>query len=273
MANLSAPDYGPPVPPGPVRMQYMLSYKFIFENPDWKMTLLWGTLCLLSTQVIPLVGQLILVGYECEVLEVLHRTGGSRYPAFQINRFADYLARSIVPTLVGVLVSLPFVLLIGVVAIVAMIGIVVASQWEVSEQIAFQTMAVVQIVTVLLLFLLGFIWMLFITPFSLRACLTQEFQSSFNLKWAADFFRKTWPEMSLSLLFFIVTMSILCGLGLLALCIGAFVAFMVVSLADTHLYFQLYGVYLSRGGQPLPLRPGPLLAALPAAAPPPGDLT
>src|SRR3954470_19523903 len=114
MGSDSQVDFGRVVPPGSARMLYLQSYKYVFERPDWTATVLWGFACTLSTQIVPIVGQMVFAGYECEVLETLHRTGGASYPAFDIRRFADYLARSIPPLLVGVLTSIPFALLVAV---------------------------------------------------------------------------------------------------------------------------------------------------------------
>jgi uncharacterized membrane protein len=42
--------------------------------------------------------------------------------------------------------------------------------------------------------------------------------------------------------------------GLLVFCVGMYVALALVTLANAHIYFQLYQVYLSRGGKPIPLK-------------------
>ena len=48
---------------------------------------------------------------------------------------------------------------------------------------------------------------------------------------------------------------VLVGLGMLALCIGMYFALVVVYFCWLHLHKQLYHLYLSRGGEPVPLSP------------------
>jgi hypothetical protein len=261
------PGEGQLTKPDPFRMQYFQSYRFIFENPGWFMTVVWGFLCMLSTQLIPLVGQMVFAGYECEVLETLHRTGGARYPAFDINRFADYLVRSIPPLLVNLLISLPFAILFGVAYVGGIVATLVAAESNASENVSLLAVTLIGVSTVFLLLTLMFLWMFVITPFSLRACLSQDFAGSLNFRWALDVYRKTWLETTLAIQFFLVTMFIFSIFGFLALCIGSFAAFVIVCLSETHLYYQLYQVFLARGGEAIPLRPvrAPPVARLPPA--------
>src|SRR5215813_356252 len=84
-------------------LELMRAYHYIFENPNWGMNVLWGFLCLLSTQLIPFLGQLVFLGYQFEVIESLCLTSGTRYPDFDISRFGDYLGRSIWPFLMMLL--------------------------------------------------------------------------------------------------------------------------------------------------------------------------
>src|SRR5690242_1418081 len=92
------------------RIEYMRSYQYVFESPNWTMNIVWGFLCLISTMIIPVVGQLVLLGYQFEILEVLLRTQGARYPDFDANRFADYLGRSIWPFLVALVLMIPMII-------------------------------------------------------------------------------------------------------------------------------------------------------------------
>src|SRR5262245_14760668 len=105
---------------GPFAIEYMRSYNYIFENPNWVMNVLWGFLCILSTALIPILGQLVLMGYQYEVVESLFLARGTRYPDFDINRFADYLGRSIWPFLVSLIVGLVLAPVIVILALLLM---------------------------------------------------------------------------------------------------------------------------------------------------------
>src|SRR5690606_25574959 len=82
---------------GTRRLQYGEMFGFAFTNPNWAMNLLWGSACLLIAYFIPILPQLVLSGYLWEVLEKRHRRETDSYPDFDINRFSDYLTRSIWP--------------------------------------------------------------------------------------------------------------------------------------------------------------------------------
>jgi hypothetical protein len=85
-----------PKPPAGPRgsMEYMQSFHYLFESEKWIANFLWGGLALLTTSVIPVAGQLVLMGYMFEIVEVLlcnpPRKG---YPDFDPNRIMDYLKR------------------------------------------------------------------------------------------------------------------------------------------------------------------------------------
>lgn len=81
--------------PGTRRLQYGEMFGFAFTNPNWPTNVLWGTGCLLIAYIIPLLPQLLLSGYLWEVIEKRHRRETDSYPDFDINRFTDYLMRSI----------------------------------------------------------------------------------------------------------------------------------------------------------------------------------
>src|SRR5258706_15132623 len=184
-------DFGPAVPPGRARILYFQSYKYIFERPDWVATVLWGLACNVSAQVVHLVGQMVFAGYECEVIATLHRSGGASYPAFDIGCFADYLARSIPPLLVSVLTSIPFFLMVMAVYGSGVVGVLVAADSDAGENLNTLMVTGIGLATIFMILFVTFLWMFLGVPFSLRACLSQEFASSFDIGWALDFFRKT----------------------------------------------------------------------------------
>ena len=75
-------------------LEYMRAVNYVFESPKWFANLLWGSLCLISTQIIPVVGQLVWVGYQFEIVEeLLCRPPRKGYQDFDANRFKDYLMR------------------------------------------------------------------------------------------------------------------------------------------------------------------------------------
>jgi hypothetical protein len=253
-------------------MQYMRSYNYIFENPNWLMNVVWGGLCFLSATVIPYVGQLVYLGYQIEVLEALTLNRGTRYPDFDINRFGDYLGRSIWPflaALVAGLVMVPVMLILMFVTIFGCAGIGAAvggggGNGEIGGIIAMLGMILGFLLTMAIAIGMNIVVM----PMMIRAGLAQEFGAAFEFGWIKDFLKKTWVEMILAMLFLGITSLLLSLLGMLACFVGLFAVIPIVSLAQAHLWYQLYMLYLSRGGTPVPLKPQTPPVTQPAYVPP-----
>lgn len=235
-------------------LEYMRAYNYIFENPNWTTNVLWGFLCLVSSSFIPVVGQLVFMGYQYEVLEALCLSRGTRYPDFSSDRFGEYLGRGIWPflvALVGGLVIAPIALVLYFVGFAIAMGGIAAGGDDLGPIIA-----MILIPLVILLFgtvVLGLSCLLM--PMLIRAGLMQDFGQGFNMGWALDFLKKTWLEILLSSLFMAVTGMLLNMLGMLAFCIGMYASLAIAMLAQAHFYFQIYGIFLARGGEPIPLKP------------------
>ena len=60
--------------------------------------------------------------------------------------------------------------------------------------------------------------------------------------------------MLLSVLFFLVTSPFLGVAGLLLCCVGVYPAQAWILLAHYHVWFQLYDLFLQRGGEPIPTK-------------------
>ena len=59
-------------------MRYWRAYRYVFDSPHWLANLAYLSLCILSTHFIPVIGQLLVIGYACDVAETLHRQGHDR---------------------------------------------------------------------------------------------------------------------------------------------------------------------------------------------------
>jgi hypothetical protein len=238
------------------RMEYMRSFHFIFENPNWTANVMWCALCLLSTAIIPVIGQLILIGYLFEVIEAIHTRRTATYPDFKFDfdRLIEYLVRGFwvfLVQLVLTLVLLP-VVLGGVALIAVIIGVAGAGGGEEGAGIA----AMVAIpVSILVLFGLFILLNLYMVPITLRAGLSQEFAEAFNFSFMKQFVRLTWVEIIISGLFLFAAGFIAEVVGLLMFCVGIIFTMMIVYLMYAHLGLQLYELHLARGGEPIPLKP------------------
>jgi hypothetical protein len=107
---------------------------------------------------------------------------------------------------------------------------------------------------------------LLLVPITIRAGLSQEFNQTLKLAWIKDFLRKVGLQALLFNLFTMAIISVLLIPAYLACCVGIlFVGFYVMGPVLAHHHWQLYRLYLARGGEPIPLRP---LQMAPAFAPP-----
>lgn len=276
MSYMPLPSGMPPKPAvapmpalaGPSRVEYMRAYNYVFENPNWMTNILWLGLAMLIAGMVPGVGVLVyipLLGYGFEVVEALLANGGRGYPDVDMNRIERYFYRGLWPFLVGMIVSMVAMFVVLPLFYGAMIALVVAASAMGDSDAA----GIMLVIGLPFLFLLMFAAMAAVgvltMPFILRGGLSQDFAASFDFGWARDFLKRVGMDALFANLFLTITYMILLFLGLLVFCVGAYAAVAVAFLAWSHLMFQLYAVYLSRGGSPIPLKPEPPPPMMPPA--------
>ena len=209
---------------GSARMHYLRSYRFFFTCPHWAGNLLFVSM----SQMIPVVGPIVLLGYACEVLEGLHRRGEGNWPAFDFNRFGAYLARGLIP----LVVYLPVLFLAGIFAFFALL-VVRESRLPGRAVSLLMTLLIMGFVVLLVLGLV-------LVPLSLRASLTRELDVPASMEFVRDFLKRVWKEVLLVWLFALVTGQLLLVAGCLV-CIGVYPALVLGVCALHHLMYQLYG--------------------------------
>jgi len=242
---MSAPVMGPFKPIDKIEHMRMIHY--VFENPNWLMNILLAGLCVL----IPIIGGLIVLGYQFEAVVVLLSTRGTRYPDFTFSRFAEYLVRGLWPFLVQLIAS--FVLMPLMCVAIGFPMLVVSAVASASGENAEGFVALLGMFVVgLFVALVSVLFSMLLMPLMLRAGVTQDFGQGFQIAWAVDFVKRTYKEMFLALLFLMVAGAVLSMLGLLACIVGVYFVLPIIFLAQAHLYFQLYLLFLSRGGTPIP---------------------
>jgi hypothetical protein len=253
---LPAPALGKPQPQHPdlYEIEYLRSYNYIFENPNWVQNVLWGALCALSTVLIPVLGQLVVMGYVYECIQVLFQTRGRQYPDFDFNRLGEYLSRSIGPFVVSIVLVVPMVLLLYAGMFAIGIGAVAAGA-AAGEEVGPIIGAVVFFGGLAAMVLAFQVVQFLLHIMMLKAGLQQDIAAGFDIGWALDFFRRTWVEIILTTLFLGLTGMIVLLLSGLMLCVGMFAGIVVIMLAQAYVWYQLYALYLTRGGQPIPLKP------------------
>jgi hypothetical protein len=238
------------------RIEYFTALRFPRSRPDWVKNTLISCLFLL----IPVLNQLIVFGYAYEITEYLHRGLGPGYPQFDLKRFGAYVQRGVWPFIIAFIVQTILQPVMQVLLQGTMFGTMAA--FDASEETGTIVAAIVIPLVIVLLIALITLLTLFLTPLLMRAGLSQDFVQAFKFRWIVDFVKRMWVETILVNIFVIMTNIIALSLGCLAFCIGFFFMGMYMAIAGAHLNYQLYELYLARGGEPIPLKP------LPADVPP-----
>lgn len=229
-------------------MRYFRAYSFLFQSPNWATNLLFLSLCLL----IPILGQIVMAGYLFQVLEQMHRRGrDDEVPNFDFSHFLEYLLRGIWPFLADFVLGLVFTVpyLIGYVGILLLwVGV---DQQVVSQELAIAVTIVAAAVILILLFLM----VILRYPIVLRCGLQQDFAPGFSFRYVSNFMGLVGGKVLLSLLFLMVSGLVVLSAGLMLCCVGILPATALITAAQYHLFYQLYELYLQRGGEPIPLKP------------------
>ena len=231
-------------------MRYFEAYRFYFDSPKSWLNLLLGAVCIL----VPIAGPMVLMGWVFGVLERSPRQWGPGSD-FDANKLGKYISRGVWPLVVQIVVAVPVSMVFGLLWFTLFFGAVVTAGPQAGPPrfILF----VIPGYFIGIVFFAVLVQMISV-PLCLRAALMQDFAPAFNVTWVIDFIKRTWAEMLLSMLFFLVTSPFVALAGLFLCCVGYFPALALISLAQYHMWFQLYDLYLARGGESIPVRAQPV---------------
>ena len=217
------------------------------------MNLLLGGVCVL----VPIVGPMVVLGWLITGFWARQDVSFETFPDFDFSHFGKYLERGLWPFLVAFVVSMAFsivmVPLVWVLMIPTMLIGGLSSGNEPDAGTCFGAIAMILVILVFVVMI--FALMLVLVPLKIRASLTQDFGKSFDVVFVKRFLALTWKEIVLSSLFVMITGTLFVCLGIIIFCVGMYFATVLVYFSWTHLQKQLYAVYLSRGGEPVPLSP------------------
>jgi hypothetical protein len=234
-------------------LEYTRAVKFVLDSPNWIVNVLLATACNIVGAIIPILPGLVLIGYQCEMLEALAVRPQQTYPDFKMERIMDYLVRGLWPfviALIGSIVMIPVLLIIIGIPTLTM-GLLASAAGEDGAGVV---LAVMVPIIVILTIVTAIACNVVLVPFLLRAALTQDIGASLDLRFAKDFVRKMWKETILAGLFLIVVAIGAQIIGLLLFCIGVLFTVPFVQFAQVHLGLQLYRLYIARGGEKIPLK-------------------
>jgi hypothetical protein len=232
-------------------MKYNASITDFFKSPAWKNNMLLGAVAVL----IPIVGPLVLFGWHITCLWARgEKQDPVDFPAFNFDKFTKYLDRGLWPFLVNLVCSLvlvPVILILQIPMFLLFISPQTHSGHQQHTGLLIAAMVLFFVLYLVVLVLFNFIT----TPLLLRAIITQDFKAAFDLRFAKAFVTIVWKEILAVMVFMLGVSLCMMVITVITCYIGMFLAMPVVMFSWHHLQKQLYQLYLSRGGEAVPLSP------------------
>jgi hypothetical protein len=230
----------------------MDALRFTTSAPNGWTNILLCALLYLSTQIVPILGLIVMQGFFAEV----HRRLVLRHPApylrFEFSDLSQYLSRGVAPFVINLVIALPFAL-IGVamgVGFVLAVSAGAATAFGGNEELAL----VVGLGFASLCFIpFAVLWLALSNAAMTRAELTGELSKAFAFGELWSYAAKTWKRVLLTSIVMAFVSFGLLVLGLLACFVGIFVTLSIQFLAGLHVRWQIYNEYLLEGGEPIEL--------------------
>lgn len=222
-------------------MQYLQPFLYFVKKPKTGPTnVLIGCL----GPLIPIVGEMVLLGYRAEVSEELERDPDLKdHPDLKLDKLMVYLQRGVGPWLARLVFAMIFVWP----ALALAVGAGFGAHELISEPLfGFAVGAFV----FLLMMMVG---MTILWPMEYHAQVTKTFSPIKELAFAYRFARVCWFSTFVAVLMFNMLSGVLNLIGLLLLYIGLYPAYVIQQMAEQHIMTQLYLLYLEEGGEPIEL--------------------
>lgn len=222
-------------------MDYKTPYSYFLSREGGSKSLLLSSVAFGSTAVIPIVGQIVLMGYQAEVIEDLERDPDILdHDDFSFDHFSRYLSRGVWPFLMSLIVQMTaLVFFFAALAGGFALGWALNAPW-----VGFLTYLV-------LIFPLTLGLSMALLPMMLHVQLTQKLRVGAAFAFASRFLGKLWGQCLVTLFIHMVISSFIITGGLLLCCVGVYPAVVLVMMAQEHLTIQLYRMYLAEGGEPI----------------------
>ena len=259
------PAWRPPVPDTPEaapnlghRVSVMDALRFVFSTDDWKNNLLISSVFMF----IPLIGPIANTGWHAEIVQRLARRDPRPIPRLEFSDLMHYAARGAPAFFVAVVVMLPIMFLSYVVMFVGIFGGTAVASAVNEPAVLGVVWAIIGVFWLVLLFAMG----MFVHAAQARAELTESFGEAISPGKVLQFLGKTWGTLLVSTILLGLASVPIVLLGYLMCIFGLYPAIVLVTIAASHLRWQLYERYLLRGGEPFAIKPPQQLPSEAAAA-------
>jgi len=220
-------------------VQYLQPFLYFARKPKTGFSnVLLGCLA----PLIPVVGEVVLLGYRAEVSDQLKRDPDLRdHPDVSLDKLGLYLQRGVWPFVARLLFAILFVPPALLLSAAAGFGVyqLVPEFWLGLGVYAS------------LYFFLAMLGFTLLWPMEYHAQVMRKFAPLEDLKFAIRFARVCWLSTLISVLMYTMFSFLLTTIGLCLFCVGWYPALVIQQMAEQHLMTQLYRLYLEEGGEPL----------------------
>lgn len=263
-------------------MDYLKGYKVFRDDPEWGKKILVGTALFLSTLIVPIAGQAVLVGWQALIMR--RAVHGQDSPLPRLDFDFDYLGKLLGIGFKGFIVrflwTLPVMVIFGTLFACMYIGIIaVAVGGAAGDGGEAMGVGVMCCIIGAVAIMLPLVALLTIPAgvAAMRAELTDDLNQGLKFREVLDFTKAMFKPLFMGSLLLWLVGAALGLVGILACYVGAFVVAVVGMIAQAHLMAQVYQAWLAQGGEALPIAATDVQPSLPAGgagfgggAPPPG---
>jgi hypothetical protein len=228
-------------------MKYKKAYTYFLNGSRGTPNLLSGSLLLASTMIIPIIGQMIWLGFQTLVVRTLEKDRDpATLPRFDSHRISEYISLGVNPFVMS--------LIVGIIS--AFAGMVISGLGIFVVSMSREPLAYLTVILPMIPVIVG------LTLYTIPMVLFAQLQSKGlrirgAFRFAHRMVRLIWPQMLVTIVIHYTIAMVLGTAGLLCCCVGIFPAQVVILMAQDHLALQLYDHYLERGGVPIGEEPEP----------------
>jgi hypothetical protein len=252
-------------------MDYLKGYRVARQDPDWLSKVGIGAVILFTTAFIPIIGQIVLVGWQTLIMRKAVRGVDSPLPRLQFD--FDYLGKLVGVGFKGFIVrmiwSLPIVvgsLVFGMCMYFGVVAAVIGGTEAVGDVGGFAGMCC-GCGGFSAFFTLILVATIPANVAGMRAELTDDMNQGLRFKETLDFTKRNFGVLFKGTLLLGIVGTLLAFVGILACYVGAFLVGILGMVAQAHFMAQVYLADVAQGGEQLPIGPDDL--DVPPGAPTP----
>ena len=232
-------------------MDYFRGFRVLRNDPDWTNKILVGSVLMMSAMVVPIVGQVVLTGWQALIIRRALR-GDETLPRLDFD--FDYLGKLFGTGFKGFIARFVWAMPITIIAVIlfacsyAAFGVLVAQRGSDAPWLGCCLASTYLIIVPLIM-----VAQLPAAVAGLRAELADDLNAGLKFREVLDFTKGMWRELVKGGLLLGLVSIPLSMVGMLVCCVGIFVVQVFLTVAWGHFLAQVYAEWVARGGEAVPL--------------------